>query len=247
MLKCAELSKIYNDGVAALSNLTMRLTPGLVYCLAGPNGSGKTTTLRLLAALLHPTSGTIHYNDAKIDFNDLAYKARIAYLPERCGFYHRFSGKWNLSFYLSLFNVKPDQEAVSRYSRLLELEPYLDKPVGVYSFGTKQKLALLRTLALQPAVFLLDEPFNGLDIESQHNAKQILRALRDRNKIILISTHQISAIEDILDDLIIIYKGKKILKMEMAEVRKAIIDDPKLQSITDFYLYHVKGAGNENQ
>ena len=109
MLKCAELSKIYNDGVAALSNLTMRLTPGLVYCLAGPNGSGKTTTLRLLAALLHSTSGTIHYNDAKIDFNDLAYKSRIAYLPERCGFYHRFSGKWNLNFYLSLFNVKPDQ------------------------------------------------------------------------------------------------------------------------------------------
>jgi len=247
MLTCAELSKIYNDDVVAVGNLTMRLTPGLVYCLAGPNGSGKPTTLRLLAALLHPTSGTIHYNDVKIDFNDLAYKARVAYLPERCGFYHRFSGKWNLDFYVSLFDVKPDQEELSHYSRLLELEPYLNKPVGVYSFGTKQKLALLRTLALQPAVFLLDEPFNGLDIESQHNAKQILRALRDRNKIILISTHQISAIEDILDDLIIIYKGKKILDMDMAEIRKSIEVDPKLQSITDFYLYHVKGAGHENK
>ncbi|NLP11830.1 ABC transporter ATP-binding protein [bacterium] len=247
MLEAKGLSKKYGNGLVALSNLIFNLSSGKISCLAGPNGSGKTTTLRLLAALLHPTSGTIHYNDVKIDFNDLAYKARVAYLPERCGFYHRFSGKWNLDFYVSLFNVKPDQEELSHYSRLLELEPYLDKPVGVYSFGTKQKLALLRTLALQPAVFLLDEPFNGLDIESQHNAKQILRALRDRNKIILISTHQISAIEDILDDLIIIYKGKKILKMEMAEVRKAIIDDPKLQSITDFYLYHVKGAGNENQ
>ncbi len=247
MLEAEGLSKKYGNGLLALSDLFFNLSSGKISCLAGPNGSGKTTTLRLLAALLHPTSGTIHYNGAKIDFNDLAYKARIAYLPERCGFYHRFSGKWNLDFYVSLFNVKPDQEELSHYSRLLELEPYLNKPVGAYSFGTKQKLALLRTLALQPTVFLLDEPFNGLDIESQHNAKQILRALCDQNKIILISTHQISAIEDILNDLIIIYKGKKILDMDMAEVRKAIKADPELQSITDFYLAHVKGAQHENQ
>jgi len=201
----------------------------------------------LLAALLHPTSGTIRYNNAKIDFNELAYKAQVAYLPERCGFYLRFTGKWNLDFYVSLFNRKLDEEEVSNYSRLLELEPYLNKPVGTYSFGTKQKLALLRTLAINPAVFLLDEPFNGLDIESQYNAKQIFKILCDQNKIILISTHQISAMEDILDNLVILYSGKKILDMNMAEIRRAIKDDKKFQSIMDFYLYHVKGTRHESK
>lgn len=247
MLKAEGLSKKYGNGLVALDDLFFNISRGKMSCLAGPNGSGKTTTLRLLAALLHPTSGTIHYNNAKIDFNDLAYKAQVAYLPERCGFYQRFSGKWNLDFYVSLFNIKPDQETVSRYSRLLELEPYLSKPVGAYSFGTRQKLALLRTLAIKPAVFLLDEPFNGLDIESQYNVKQILRELCDQNKIILISTHQISAIEDILDGLVIILKGKKILDMGMAEIRETIKVDPKYQSITEFYLYHVKGAGYDNK
>jgi len=247
MLEAKALSKSYKHKTNALTNLSLQLFPGKITCLAGPNGSGKTTTLRLLALLIRPTSGTLLYNGLPVEQNDLSFKSLVGYLPERCGFHHRFTGRWNLAFYASLFGKKWQDADLDHYIKLLEFDKYLDKPVGTYSFGTKQKLALLRSLSIQPAILLLDEPFNGLDIESQFVVKQIFKQLCVEQKILFIATHLIAAMEDILDRVVILSAGEKIADMEMPCIHQAITSNSQLRSITDFYLYQVRGATHENK
>lgn len=247
MLETKDLSKKYCDGPVALNNLNITLLPGKIYCLVGPNGSGKTTTLRLLASLIKPTSGHINYNGTVLSFNNLDFKTQIGYLPERCGFYNRFSGLKNLEFFISLFQREFHDIDLSQYLKLLDFEKHLNKPVGTYSYGIRQKLGILRTLSIQPKILLLDEPLNGLDIESQFAVKQIIKELRNQQKIILISTHLISTMEDIFDRIIILYEGTKILDMDMAFIRESIKVNSEFTSIMEFYLFHVQGVRHENK
>jgi len=231
-----ELTKEYDKGIKALERMNLQLNEGTISSFAGPNGAGKTTTLRILSTLIRPTGGSVKISGFDVSDEPEAVRAIVGYLPERVGFYERFSGAWNLFFYSSLFNKKINLNEHAELIDVLALTEHLSQPVGKYSYGMKQKLGILRVLINQPEVLLLDEPMNALDIEAQDAFKSILKIQKEMGKIVLISTHVLPTVENICDRLILINQGRIITDIPMSDVNSQIESRQKPFSINDFYL-----------
>lgn len=166
-------------GMAAVSGLTIQVPRGEIFGLVGPDGAGKTTSLRLIAGLMNPTSGDARVAGFDVTRNPEAVRDRIGYMAQRFGLYPDLTVSENMQFYADLFGV-PRKERAALLPRLLHMtrmEPFLDRQAGRLSGGMKQKLALMCTLIHRPQVLLLDEPTNGVDPVSRRDFWAILYEL----------------------------------------------------------------------
>lgn len=207
------LTKIFNDWwerpkVRAVEDLNLKIQNNEVFGLLGPNGSGKTTTLKLLLGLLYPTRGrTIVLGG---DGADPRINRRIGYLPEESYLYKYLNPRETLDFYGRLFGL-PSRIRKERIEMLLEmvgLKAVAGRPIGTFSKGMARRIGLAQALINDPDLLVLDEPTSGLDPIGTRQIKDLIRTLASRGKTIILCSHLLADVEDVCDRIAILYGGK---------------------------------------
>jgi ABC-type multidrug transport system ATPase subunit len=189
---------------AALRGVTAEFAPGGLYAILGDNGAGKTTLLRSLAGLSAATRGTISIlgtTNLRNVCEQLGYMAHPSLLYDELG------GMENLRYFARLYGIEND-ERCREVIRAVNLDPALERPVGQYSQGMRQRMSLARALLNDPKILLLDEPFSNVDLRSAGEMTGLLKRLRDQGKTIFVVTHQASLLEGAADEFIWMDAGK---------------------------------------
>lgn len=199
------VSKQYKN-LIAVDRISMNLEKG-VYGLLGANGAGKTTLMRMICGILKPTGGTISYDG--IDVGEEAYRAILGYLPQDFGYYPEFSAT-DFLLYLAALKGIPKAQAKRKAEELLELVSLQDvgrKKVKTFSGGMKQRLGIAQALLNEPKLLVLDEPTAGLDPKERVRFRELIEDLGKEN-IVLLSTHIVSDIEHIADEILMMKEGQ---------------------------------------
>jgi ABC-2 type transport system ATP-binding protein len=195
-------------GLTAVDNLTLKVDDGEVFGFLGPNAAGKTTTVRMLCGLIAKTSGTASIDNLSVDNPEDCLKIRkmVGLLPGDVGLYDSLSAYKNLDFYGKLYEVPPErrEENIKHLLTMLGIWERRDHPVGTFSKGTKQKLAISRALIHDPQLLFLDEPTANLDPEASKTVRDFVLELKKEKRTIFINTHNLSEAEKLCDRIGII-------------------------------------------
>lgn len=220
MLKIEHLTKKYGDKVA-VDDLSLEIKPGEIYGFIGHNGAGKTTTIRCACGLLDFDEGHITINGRSIKDDPMACKMDFAYIPDNPVLFDFLSGIDYLNFIGDVYKVEKSvrEERIRRYADTFEITSNLAQPVSSYSHGMKQKLAIIAAMLHEPKLFVLDEPFVGLDPIAAFQFKSMMRELCDKGGAVFFSTHVLDVAEKLCDKIAIIKNGKLIKAGTMDEVK----------------------------
>jgi ABC-2 type transport system ATP-binding protein len=204
----------------AVDELTLSIPAGKVFGFLGPNGAGKTTTVRMLTALIAPTGGMACVAGHRLGENDEALRRSVGILTETPGLYDRLSAQQNLVFFAQMYDLdhRKARMQTERYLRMLGLWERRDDPVGGFSRGMRQKLAIARALLHEPAVVFLDEPTVGLDPEASKIVRDFVRELRAEGRTIFLTTHNLADADE-LCDLVGIFQGRLLRLDTQANLR----------------------------
>lgn len=216
-----DLVKIYPGGVRGVDGLTFRVLPGEIYGLVGPNGSGKTTTLRIIATLLKPSGGSVRVFGLDVVSDAIKVREMIAYLPEEAGAYRDLTGLDFVKFFLGTrFRGSKLEEAVEEAVKIADLGSDIKRPVRGYSKGMKRLLALSVVLASRPKLFILDEPTSGLDVERSLKVRNLVRDYaRKYGATVLLSSHNMLEVEYLCDRVGVIYRGRLVAEGDPEELK----------------------------
>jgi sodium transport system ATP-binding protein len=193
----------------AVQDLSFSCQPGRVFSLLGPNGAGKTTTLRMIATLISPTSGQIHINGIDALSQPQEARKHIGFLTGSTGLYARLTPLEVIDYYADLYGVEKaarEQRKEELFS-LLHMKDFLHKRIGKLSTGMKQKVSICRTMIHDPSVVIFDEPTSGLDVITAENIIKLIRSCKDQGKTVIFSSHIMSEVDLLCDDLAIIHQG----------------------------------------
>ena len=192
------LSKSFGR-VLAVDRLSFEVHAGEIFGFLGPNGAGKTTTVRILGALIAPTGGKAWVNGFRVGQQDQAIRRSVGILTEAPGLYEQLSAERNLMFYAQMYDVADITGQVERYLRMLGLWERRHEPVGGFSKGMRQKLAIARALLHEPKVLFLDEPTSGLDPQAARTMRQFIADLRSDGRTIVLCTHNLDEADRLCD------------------------------------------------
>lgn len=206
LIVAQNLSKKFGK-FTAVDPISFEIRAGEVFGLLGPNGAGKTTTVRMLSALIAPTSGTAQVAGYSLGKEDQNIRKNVGILTESPGLYDALSAEENLSFFAKMYDVPNIQEQVERYLRLLGLWERRFEPVGTFSKGMRQKLAIARAILHEPKILFLDEPTSGLDPEMSRLVRDFIAELKSEGRTIVLCTHNLDE-ADRLCDRIAVIKGR---------------------------------------
>jgi ABC-2 type transport system ATP-binding protein len=185
--------------VTAVENLSLTIHKGEIFGLLGPNGAGKTTTIRMLGALIAPTSGEAWVAGYRVGRQDQDIRRNVGILTESPGMYDQLSAARNLTFFAEMYGVDEIPARVERYLRTLGLWERRFEPVGTFSKGMRQKMAIARALLHEPQVLFLDEPTSGLDPSAARLVRQFIADLRSEGRTILLCTHNLDEADRLCD------------------------------------------------
>lgn len=242
------LTKIYryfwrHKNTPALTNLNLSIERGEIFGLLGPNGSGKTTTVKLLLGLLFPTSGkswVLGYPSS-----DLKIKSKIGFLPEESYLYKFLNAEEILDFYGKFFYI-PRKERRERIDRLIQyvgLNPYRKRQLSQYSKGMLRRIGLAQAIINDPELVILDEPTSGLDPIGSHEMKELILDFKKRGKTVVLCSHLLADVQNICDRVAILNKGvlqvagsvKDLLsKKDVIEILIRNFSDADIQVMKDF-------------
>lgn len=223
MIEINRLSVSFDDN-AVLQSVSISLYPGKIYGIVGLNGAGKTTFFNLLAKLIKPGSGTIMMNNKPISIRDSAYQETVNY------FYSGITGNEYLKIF-SQTNREFNLQVMQQYFKLP-----LDELIEHYSTGMKKKLALLAILKQDKPLYIFDEPFNGLDLETNKLLEVILETLRKKNKIILLSSHVMEPLITVCDTIHLLQNGqfeRHFERDQFAGIDEALFGNLKQEAAKD--------------
>jgi ABC-2 type transport system ATP-binding protein len=202
--------------VRAVDDLSLEVPKGSIYGFIGPNGSGKTTTIRMIMKIMYPDRGTLLMNGREHDSRRLD---KVGYLPEERGLYKKMK-LGELLYFLGELNQGSDlKNRISYWLDRLDLAAYRDKKVETLSKGMRQKLQFIATILHQPELIILDEPFGGLDPVNADMLKDVILELNQQGATIIFSTHDMSVAEKMCDYIFMIYKGKKVLDGTLNDIQ----------------------------
>ena len=230
MLEIKNVSKRYGDKYA-LQDISLTLTAG-VYGLLGPNGAGKSTLMNIITENLAPDSGEVCWDGTAIKKQGAQYRSLLGYAPQQQGLYESFTGRRFLS-YMGTLKAIPKKEMASEIQRVasyVNCEQILDRSIGGYSGGMKQRLLIAQALLGSPRLIIMDEPTAGLDPKERVRIRERIRELSD-GKIILIATHVVSDIQSIADEVLLLKAGKIMAKDTVQALCSAYGDARDLEEV----------------
>lgn len=244
MMNIIELSgvtKTYGS-VVAVDNLSLKVPKGSIYGFIGPNGSGKTTSIRMIMKIMYPDNGKIMIRGQEHNSKRLR---NVGYLPEDRGLYKKMKLGELLQFHGELNEGKDLKKWIDYWLDRLDLKDYRDKKVETLSKGMKQKLQFIATILHQPELIILDEPFSGLDPVNAELLKDVILELQQKGCTIIFSTHDMSMAEKMCDYIFMIYQGKKVLDGTLTHIQEQYGNDT-IQIQSDMGANALKGiAGIE--
>jgi len=217
-----ELRKVYGDK-AAVDGLTLAVPRGCFFGFLGPNGAGKTTTIRMLIGLAPPTSGSIEILGLPMPERALEIKRRIGVVPDESVLFDRLTGREFLEFAGRMYGL-PRAVASARARELLtlfELDAETRKLIAEYSKGMRKRLAMAAALIHRPEVFLLDEPFEGVDAVGARMMKDLLLDQVRQGATVFLTSHVLEVVERLCDRVAIIDRGRLVMESSMAGLREA--------------------------
>ena len=223
-LSIDRLTKQYQNKIA-VDRISLRLNTG-IYGLLGANGAGKTTLMRMVCGILKPTSGTITFDG--IDVSEERYRSMLGYLPQDFGYYPEFTGEDFLLYMAALKGMRKPQarRKTVELLKLVSLHYVAKKKIKTYSGGMKQRLGIAQALLNQPKLLVLDEPTAGLDPKERVRFRDLIKDL-GKDSIVLLSTHIVSDIEHIADDILMMKSGQLIYQGKWTD---------KSGNLEEFYL-----------
>ncbi len=230
------LRKVYRrrrrDDVVAVEGLDLNLgRPGTVHGFLGPNGSGKTTTIRCALGLIRPSAGGVRVFgvDSHTRFYEVAH--RVGAIVENPKMFPNFSGRRNLTLLAELGGIEP--RAVDRVLETVGLAGRDEDNFGTYSLGMRQRLAIAGALLKDPDLLILDEPANGLDPAGIAEMRVLIRRIAEEGKAVVVSSHQLTEVEQICDDVTIVSNGRLIRTGSLADIRSFAGQDRVVVTIDD--------------
>jgi sodium transport system ATP-binding protein len=221
MIRVENLSKSFKK-LTAVDNISFSVKEGEILGLVGENGAGKTTTLRMLATMLEPSKGKITINSFSVDKDAQKIRGEVGILfGGEVGLYDRLSARENMQYFAELNGMSKElvKERINYLAKKLEMEEYLDRRVGKFSRGMKQKVAIGRSIVHNPSVMLFDEPTAGLDVSAARIVQDFIEECKNDNKAIVFSSHSMSEVEKLCDRIVIIHKGKIIENCTVKELK----------------------------
>ena len=230
------LTKQYKNKIA-VDRVSLSLKQG-IYGLLGANGAGKTTLMRMMCGLLTPTGGDVKFNG--IDVSQMEYRDSLGYLPQNFGYYPDFTAMGFLCYMASLKGLTKHR-ANEKSMEMLELVSLTDmakKKIKIFSGGMKQRLGIAQSLLNNPKILILDEPTAGLDPKERIKFRNLISQL-GKDRIVLLSTHIVSDIEDVADFILIMKSGQIIVNGRADEIAS------DRHSLEELYMQHF-GEDGEN-
>ena len=205
----------------AVNDVSFTCQPGRVFSLLGPNGAGKTTILRMIASILQPSRGSITVGGYDTATHANEARKQMGFLTGSTGLYDRLSVTEMVKYFADLFDVAPaDYKARrQRIFDLLDMHGFADKRCGTLSTGMKQKASIARTMIHDPQVVVFDEPTSGLDVITAENIINLVNQLRTEGKTVIFSSHNMSEVDLLADDLAIIHRGQLLINGTMDQFR----------------------------
>ena len=221
MIEFVNLGKKFG-GLVAVKDLTLTVPRGEFFVMLGPNAAGKTTTLKILAGLMKPTSGSARVCGFDVQLQPLEARRRMAYVPDFPFLYDKLTAWEFFRFTGQLFQMDDTrieanaQALVARF----HLDDFVNRPLEGLSHGTRQRVAIVSALLHDPEVFVIDEPMVGLDPQHARVVKDVLKERSLKGMTVLVSTHQLSVAEEMADRIGIIHDGKLIAVGTREELRQ---------------------------
>lgn len=226
--------------VKAVDNISFTVQPGRVFSLLGPNGAGKTTTLRMIATILKPSEGRIEVAGYDTVRQSREVRRSIGFLTGSTGLYHRLTPNEVIDYFASLYELDKQyaKQRKDELFTLLDVHEFANKRIGQLSTGMKQKVSIARTMIHDPQVVVFDEPTSGLDVITSENIIQLIRNTKDAGKTIIFSSHIMSEVDLLSDDLAIIHNGQLKYNGTMAAFR----DEMSQYTLTEAFIQTVRAA-----
>ncbi|MBQ6282095.1 MAG: ATP-binding cassette domain-containing protein [Bacilli bacterium] len=230
MLKIENVSKSFGNK-KVVDNISICMDKPEVFGLLGTNGAGKTTTIRMLLGILKKDSGDITWNGKAVDRK----KVNFGYLPEERGVYPKVKIIEQLKYFAELKGMSKDDaiKSINKWAKLLKVEEYLNMPAEKLSKGNQQKIQFLTAVIHDPELIVLDEPFSGLDPVNTEILKKVIIDLVKEGKYIIMSAHEMHTIEEFCTNVIILNKGKTVLKGNLRSIKESYPANRVLISTND--------------
>lgn len=256
VVACQRLTKVFKDfwmrpRVRAVEDLSLEIMPHEIFGLLGPNGSGKSTTIKMILGLLNPTRGRLVVFGKSP--SDVETKKRIGYLPEESYLYPFLNARETLDYYAKLFELdaKTRTRRIDELLDMVGLTAAQHRPVREYSKGMQRRIGLAQALINDPDFLILDEPTTGLDPIGTRQVKDLIIELGRRGKTVLLSSHLLSDVEDVVDRMVILYGGKirdegttdsLLTKHSKTTIETDVLDDATIAEIDEVIRRRSGGA-----
>ncbi|WGI18049.1 ABC transporter ATP-binding protein [Methanonatronarchaeum sp. AMET-Sl] len=233
-IRTVGLSKRFGD-LWAVRDLDLEVDVGSVYGFLGPNGSGKTTTMRMLTSLTKPTSGSAEIMGVDIGDRDKVV-SKIGYLPEQPPLFDELTGLEQLGYISKLYGLSSDVagERIERYLKRLDIFEDAGRKVGNYSKGMRQKVGVIQAVLHEPEVVFLDEPTSGLDPRSARVVKDLIDELSSDSTVFL-STHILSVVDELSDTVGVLNKGRLVTEGRPDDLKRRV-ESGEAQSLEEVFL-----------
>ena len=221
MIEIKNVSKSYDGVNKAIENISFNVNDGSIFAFIGPNGSGKTTTIKSIMGIHDFDSGEILINGKSIKDNAILCKKIMAYVPDNPDLYENMKAIDFINFICDMYDVPKNIriDNINKYSKIFEIEKNLNDNISSFSHGMKQKIAIIAALSHNPQILIMDEPFVGLDPKAVFDMKEIMHEMVKEGKIIFFSTHILDVAEKLCDHVAIIKKGKIIKTGKMKDIK----------------------------
>ncbi len=206
----------------AVNDISFNCQPGRIFSLLGPNGAGKTTTLRMLSTIFKPTSGTIKVCGIDVEQQPREARKKIGFLTGSTGLYARLTPNELIKYFANLYDIPKDEFERRKHElyTLLDMHHFQSQRIGKLSTGMKQKVSICRTMIHDPEVVVFDEPTSGLDVITAENIIKLIRDCKAQGKTVIFSSHIMSEVDLLCDDLAIIHRGKLLHQSTMEEYKQ---------------------------
>lgn len=226
----------------AVQQVSFNCAPGRVFALLGPNGAGKTTMLRLIATILKPNAGNIIVNGYNTKTDLFEVRKQIGFLTGSTNLYERLNAHEVVKYFAELYGMSSNEIKVRKELLFdqLQIHSFASKKIGELSTGMKQRVSIVRSMIHNPAVLIFDEPTSGLDVITAHHIIELIRQCKSEKKTIIFSSHIMSEVELLCDDLAIMANGKLIYNNTMEAFRS---EDNEL-SLTERFIQKVLTPSN---